>query len=81
MPDPKLPPSRTKEFGGNPLLVAIGNQINPLVALDIDGQRLILVVGLAGPLCQMDMDDALGAGALDVEFESQMLGAPLVRVL
>jgi len=49
--------------------------------LDIHSQRLILVVRLTGSLGQMDMNDALAERALDIEFEAQVVGAPLVCLL
>jgi hypothetical protein len=74
------PPPRTKYLGRDPALFIVTHQVDSLVTLDIDGERLVLVLSLTWSLGQMHMYDALTKRALDVELEAQMLCAPLVRL-
>ena len=62
------------------VLLLFGDQVNALMPLNIDSQRLILVVGLAWLLYQVHMDHALAPRAFDIEAESEMLGAPPIRL-
>src|SRR4051812_1769703 len=48
------------------------------MAFDIHGQRLILIVILAWPLYQMDVNYALASWSFHIESKPQMLRAPLI---
>jgi hypothetical protein len=50
------------------------------VALDVHGQRLVLVLALARSLGQVYMHDTLALWAFNVKSELEVLGAPLVRL-
>ena len=74
------PPPGAKYLGSDLVLFFVGDKMDSLMALDVDGQVGILVVGLAGALGQVDVDDAVAEGSLDVEPQAHVVGAPHVRL-
>lgn len=78
-----LPPPRPKYLRRrtSPLLLVRILQVDPVCSLDIHRQRVILPVLLPRPPRQVHVRNALAPRSLDVEAESHVLGAPLVRLL
>jgi hypothetical protein len=76
-----LPPPRSEYLWRDLFLLLFGYQIDALVTLDVDGESLIFKIILTRSLGQMNVNHALAQRTLDVEFEAQMIGAPLVCLL